>query len=125
MRQYIIIFAICGAFVFEWILSAAVAGTVVFVPVAALVFLVLSWRMEFRARMWCALAVGFLMDTVQMIPFGASLLACVLSAVLCEIFRVFFSNTESHITQGVGTVLLMLVFFITVPLFGFLLGTFI
>lgn len=80
--------------------------------------------MEFRARMWFALIVGVIIDTVQLVPFGASLFTCVLLALMCEVFQIFFSNTESRITQSVSTVLLMIAFLVMVPGFSFLLGKF-
>lgn len=80
--------------------------------------------MEFGTRMWFALIIGFIMDTVLLVPFGASLMTCVLLALMCEVFRTFFSNTESRITQGIGVVLLTLMFFGMVPWWGFALAQF-
>lgn len=80
--------------------------------------------MEFRARMWFALIVGVIMDIVLLVPFGSFLFTYVLLALICEVFRIFFSNTESRITQSISTVLLMLAFLVMVPGFSFLLGKF-
>lgn len=124
MKTYLAALAMLGAFLFEWSFGAMIAGKAVFIPVAALVFLLLSWRMEFKARMWFALIAGVIMDTVLLVPFGASLFTCVLLALMCEVFRIFFSNTESRITQSISTALLMLAFLVMAPGFSFLLGKF-
>lgn len=124
MKTYLAVLAMSGAFLFEWSFGAVIAGKTVFVPVAALVFCFLIWRMEFRVRIWFALIVGIIMDTVQLVPFGVSLFTCILLALICEVFQIFFSNTESRITQSISTVLLMLIFLAMVPLLGFLFGKF-
>lgn len=80
--------------------------------------------MKFEVRIWFALIVGVIMDTIQLVPFGASLFTYVLLALICEVFRTFFSNTESRITQSISTVLLMLAFLVMAPGFSFLLGKF-
>lgn len=114
-----------GAFMLEWISNSLLAGTGIFMPWSALAFCLVSWRMEFEMRLWFALIIGLIMDTIRLVPFGALLLTCVLSALLCEVFRVFFSNTESRITQSVSVVLLMLMFLGMVPWWVFVLGKFI
>jgi hypothetical protein len=47
-----------------------------------------------------------------------------LLALVCEVFRTFFSNTESRITQSISVVLLMVLFLGMMPGFGFVLGKF-
>lgn len=125
MRQILIILTVLGAFLLEWGIHAVLAGQMIFVPVVAVVFLMWSWHMKFEARLWFALAVGFIMDAVYPVVFGSSLLACVFLAFLCEAFMTFFSNTEARITQSIGIVSLLLFFLGAVPLFDFMLGKFI
>ncbi len=125
MKTYFMVLVMFGAFLFEWSFGAMIARKAVFVPVAALVFCHWSWRIESKARMWLALIVGVIMDTVQLIPFGASILTCVILALVCEVFRAFFADTGSRITQGISTMLLILIFLVMVPLLSFLLGKFV
>lgn len=124
MKIYAVMLTMFGAFLFEWSFNAVIAGKTFFVPLSALAFCFWSWRMEFETRMWFALVIGVIMDTVQLVPFGASLVTCVLLALICEVFRTFFSNTESRITQSIGMALLMLVFLGMVPLWSLLFGKF-
>ncbi|MBI3442359.1 MAG: hypothetical protein HY007_01140 [Candidatus Sungbacteria bacterium] len=123
MKTYMVILFMLGAFFLERVLNVVVAGKAIFLPLSALAFCNLVWRMKFGARVCCALVIGLVMDTVYLIPFGASLLTCVLLAFLCEVFQTFFSNTESRITQSIGAALLILIFFGMVPWWSFVLGT--
>lgn len=125
MRIFIVIFTMLGAFFLEWIVNSMFAKGAVFIPVVALVFLLWAWRMEFERRLVFALIVGSIMDAIYPVAFGASILACVLSALLCEAFRAFFSNTEARITQSIGAICLLLFFLGMVPLFHFMLERFI
>ena len=124
MRTYVVLLVMLGAFFLELSSHVMIAGKAVFRPLSALAFCALSWRMEFETRMWFALAVGFVMDSVQLIPFGASLVTCVVLALACEVLRFFFSDTESRVTQSIGTGILMLLFLGMAPFWGFVLGRF-
>lgn len=125
MRVLAIILTMLGAFFLEWSVNGMLAKGAIFIPVVALVFLLWAWRMEFEPRLVFALIVGSIMDAIYPVAFGASILACVLSAFFCEAFRAFFSNTEARITQSIGAVCLLLLFLGMVPLFDFMLGKFI
>lgn len=115
MRILLIALTVSGAFLAEWTAHAFSGGKIIFLPLWALVFCFWIWRMELTSRLWFALALGLIADTVQLVPFGTLSLTCVLVALVCETFERFFSNTEAKVTQGVGVALLILAFGIIAP----------
>ena len=125
LRKRMIILTMLGAFLLEWSFPIMTAGKIIFVPLSVLVFCLWIWHMEFEARLWFALITGFIMDTIYLVPFGASLLTCVALALASEACRTFFSNTESRIVQNISVLSLIFLFFGMVPGFGFVLGKFV
>lgn len=119
-KTYVALLTMLGSFLLQWIAGDLPAGRTVFLPLAALAFCVWSWHLGFEARLWFALVIGFIMDTAGLAPFGTSILACLAAAYACEIFRSFFSNTDSRVTWSIGAALMVLVFLSTSPLFNLL-----
>ena len=111
MKGIFAVLTLSGAFIGEWSFGMLASGKGVFLPLVAFVFCLWSWQIRFETRLWLGFAVGFIMDTVQLVPFGSFLLTFLTITISCEIFQLFFSNTESKITYGISIALSMLVFF--------------
>lgn len=121
MKGFFVILTLLLAFIGEWSFTLPASKKGIFLPLAALAFCFWSWRIRFETRLWLGLAVGFIMDTMQLVPFGTYMLTLVTIAILCELFQLFFSNTESKITYSIGVVFLMLAFFGAFPLYNIML----
>lgn len=121
MRGLLIISTMLAAFAAEWGINAALAGTGLFLPLSGIAFCLWIRRMAFGPRMWFALPVGFVMDSASPGAFGAAIMTCVLVALVCEAFLIFFSDTESRLAQSVSVALLVLLFVGMMPAWNFLL----
>ena len=122
MKGIAIILVMFGALAIEWILASAISGAGIFVPISALIFCYMSWHMGFEARLWFAFLIGYSMDAVKLVTPGVYVLTFVVIALLGEAFKIFFSNTESKVTQAISIGLLMIAFFAAVPIFTAFLG---
>ena len=122
MKGIAIILVMLGTLAMEWILAAAIPGAGVFVPITALVFCYVSWRMKFEALIWFAFLIGYSMDAVKLVFPGTYVLTFMAIALLSEAFKIFFSNTESKAAQAISIGLLMAAFFAAVPILTAILG---
>lgn len=69
-----------------------------------MIFLVifLYWHLSFSARIWFGFTLGFIVDSLSFMPFGAYTISFILAAILVEVLRQIFSNTDSWFTKGIA-----------------------
>ena len=60
------------------------------------------WHLGLSARIWLGILSGFITDSLSLSPFGTYTFVFVLAALLVEILRHIFSNTDSLFTKGMA-----------------------
>ena len=79
---------------FPWVLSAAVFW---------------FWKMRLSSRIFLGIFAGIFVDSVSAYPPGTYLLLFFVAALLTEVLRIFFSETESYLTRGISMAVLLIV----------------
>lgn len=71
---------------------------------SVIVFLVvfLYWHLGFPARIWFGFILGFIVDSLNLLPFSTYTTSFILAAILIEVLRHVFSNTDSWFTKGIA-----------------------
>lgn len=121
MRGILVVLTMFAAFIIEGSFAMVIPGAGIFLPISAFAFCFWGWRMRLETRLWFGLAVGFIMDTLYLVPFGAHMLTFLTLALVGEMLRFFFSNMESNITHSISVVLFMALFLGLFPLYRFIL----
>jgi len=76
-RGILIAGAVLAALFSEWMIARSAGGRVFVPPMTALAVIVAVRLLPFSGGLWVALAAGFLLDSVGLPPFGATILAFV------------------------------------------------
>ena len=83
----------------EWVIARLVGGSVLVPPVATLAtILVMQW-LSFPASIGYGLAAGFLIDSVALPPFGATIVLFIFLACAREGARVVMADHKSYIAK--------------------------
>lgn len=116
MKYFFIIISLVAAFFVERSIGTffLVQGTPLPLTVAMLFFW--FWRVSFSGRVLLSLFAGLFLDSISVFASGTYISALFFCALIAQFLYVFFSNRESAITQALVLALLLLCFFILVPL---------
>ena len=62
----------------------------------------LYWHIGISVRIWLGIFLGLIMDSLSLFPFGTYTFIFILAALLVELLRHIFSNTDSLFTKGIA-----------------------
>ncbi|MFY9462555.1 MAG: hypothetical protein WAP52_00005 [Candidatus Sungiibacteriota bacterium] len=93
--------ALAAAIFCEWVIARIAGGSVVVPPVTVLAVILVMTALPFSFRIWLALAAGFLLDSVALPPFGATILLFVFLAGVMEIVRAVMADRKSYFAKTV------------------------
>lgn len=80
----------------EWVIARVAGGSALVLPVTTLAVILVMRVLPFSAGIWFGLAAGFLLDSVALPPFGATILLFLFLACVMEAVRVVMANHESY-----------------------------
>lgn len=84
--------SLCG----EWIVAPLIGGSAVVPPMTALVSVIVMGALSFPASIGYAVAAGFLVDSVALPPFGATMALFIVLACAWEGIRALMADHKSY-----------------------------
>lgn len=84
----------------EWAVARSAAGSILVPPLATLAVILAMAVLPFSLGLWCALAAGFVFDSVALPPFGASIVLFVFLACVIEIARLVIADRIAPLTKA-------------------------
>ncbi len=105
-----------GMFFVMWASASAGAGFIAAFPWALIAALWWLERLALPSRMAFALTGGFLLDSFLPGPFGVHIAIFILLAFVVEFLHAVFSGRESAFARGAALFLLILFWFMMMPL---------
>lgn len=101
--------------VLEWTLASSGATALSWVPFASLAAVWWMGRLAFAPRMAYGALAGFFLDAALMRPFGVSVALFMTMAGIMEVLHAILSRHDSRAARGANTLLILLLFFILLP----------
>lgn len=117
MKTFLIFLGISAAFLAEKIVVGwTVAG--ITPPVVVLTLFLGYWHLDLSNRIWLGVLTAILLQSFSVLPAGSYLIIFFLLALATGLFRRFFSNVDSALTQSIGALLFLIGFFILLFIFS-------
>ena len=118
MTAIFILISILGGFFLDWLIASWAFAPLLLLPVGVLAALFWLQRLNFTQRIIYALCMGWVLDSLSLVPFGTSLLLFFFLALLVHPLRRLFENRTSWLQQLIFTGVLYVLFLVLAPLIG-------
>jgi cell shape-determining protein MreD len=122
MKYALLILSMCAAFAVEWIIGIATGSLVLSPPIVAGVALYWYGILPKGSRFAFALVIGFVVDSIGLLPFGTGIALYVLVAIFSNVMSQVFSHAKSLLARGVIFGIALFVFFLLQFPVAFLVG---
>ncbi|GEM_PF-5351933 len=115
MKNFLFILLVCCALSIEWIVSPAFSLWGFSPSFTVLVLLLWFWGLTLQARIWISIIIGFIFDSLLIVPFGTHIFLFLVGAFVIEAVHMFLSETSSKVTETLNIVAVFFFLFLLLP----------
>lgn len=98
----VLIASLVAAFILEWTLGSVFSFRGIAWPLVISAVVFWFWRLKLLSRILLGVLTGIFMDGISPHPWGTYLMLFMVLAILSELLQLFFSDTDSYLTQGIS-----------------------
>ena len=124
--RYIFFFIVIGSVLVglwcEWVIAYAAGGIAILPSVALITMIIVFTAVPLWAGLLLAMTAGFLLDSIALPPFGASMLLLLFLASVTYVLKTIIVDRDSYRMKGILCVALILVAILARPFIEIIAG---